>query len=192
MEYVGLMCRFVLAFVFLMASIPKLRARDDFVRAVRNYRLLPGRLNEPVAIWLPRVELVVALALGLGVGTAVVAGAAGALLVAFAGAVSVNLARGRRIDCGCATAPSPRTIGWGLVTRDLALAGMAIAVVAADPGVLDIASSGPQDAASPTEGDAVAIVMLAALAVLAGLLISGWTALRSAMRASSGSAVGAP
>jgi uncharacterized membrane protein YphA (DoxX/SURF4 family) len=182
LEYVGLTCRFVLAFVFLLASIPKLRARDDFHRAVRNYRLLPERLNEPVSTWLPRLEFSVALALLLGIGTSVVAAVAGALLVAFAGAVSINLARGRRIDCGCANAPSPRTIGWGLVARDLALAGMAAVVTIAESGVLAIAPVGGPEPTRITEGEAVAIAMLATLAVLASHLASAWRAVRAATR----------
>lgn len=173
-----------------MASVPKLRARNAFVRAVRNYRLLPERLNEPVATWLPRLELALAVALLLGVGTSIVAGVAGVLLVAFAAAVSANLARGRRIECGCATAPSPRTIGWGLVARDLALAGMATAVVTADPGVLAVAPIGAQETVSLAESDAVAIAMLAALSVLAYLLASAWLAMQTATRASLRSGVG--
>lgn len=35
--------RFVLAFVFLSASLPKLAARADFEEAVANYALLPSR-----------------------------------------------------------------------------------------------------------------------------------------------------
>jgi uncharacterized membrane protein YphA (DoxX/SURF4 family) len=182
LEHVGLTCRFVLAFVFLMASIPKLRAPDDFRRAMRNYRLLPERFNEPVSTWLPRLEFSLALALLLGIGTSVVAAIAGALLVVFAGAVSVNLARGRRIDCGCATAPSPRTIGWGLVARDLALAGVAAVVTTAESGALAIAPVGGPEATRLADGEAVAIVMLATLAVLASHLASAWLAVRAATR----------
>lgn len=191
LEAAALGFRFVLAFVFLNAGVSKLLAPGQFARAVRNYRLLPERLNESVATWLPRLELALALALLFGIGAAIVAGVAGALVVAFAGAVSVNLARGRRIDCGCATAPSPRTIGWGLVARNLALAAMAGAVVIADPGLLAVVAIRAQEVASLTAGEAVAIAMLAAVAVVTYLLVSSWLNLCSATRAFLGQQAGA-
>jgi hypothetical protein len=111
-----------------------------------------------------------------------VAGVAGALLVGFAGAVSINLVRGRRIDCGCATAPSPRTIGWGLVVRDLVLAGMATVVVISDPGLLAIVTLRASEEASFSTGEAFAIAMVAALAVFLNLLVASWLSVRSATR----------
>lgn len=43
-EAAALGFRFIMAFVFLSAAIPKLLAPAHFALAVRNYRLLPPRL----------------------------------------------------------------------------------------------------------------------------------------------------
>lgn len=175
----ALTCRYVVALVLLTAAIPKLVARQEFERAVRNYALLPLPLVRPVAAWLPRLELTCGLALLLGIAVAPVAMASGALLAVFALAVAVNLAGGRRIDCGCYSSVAPRRIGWGLVAGDLALAGMAATAALADPGVLAVFRlETPTTASSLSSEDGVAIGMLAAVLVLGHLVLSSWVGLR--------------
>src|SRR5215211_7230933 len=107
-EAAALFLRFLLAFVFLTAALPKLFARDDFERALRNYELLPRRLVPTVAAWLPRVELACALALFAGFAITFVTAIAAGMLTVFAAAVAVNLARGRIIECGCYSSSAPR------------------------------------------------------------------------------------
>lgn len=175
--------RFVLAFVFLHASVSKLLAPAHFARAVRNYRLLPARLNEPVATWLPRLELALALALLLGIAAAAGAALAAAMLLLFAGAVAINLARGREIDCGCLTTPSPRRIGWGLVASDLGLAVMAGAVAVVDPDVVALLPLATATSSSLSAETGLALATVAALLVLSYLVVSSWLNLRSAIRA---------
>jgi putative oxidoreductase len=159
-----------LAFVFLSAAIPKLLAPTEFALAVRNYRLLPPRLNEPVARWLPRLELALALTLLAGVGLRAAAALTFAVLLAFAGAIAINLARGRQIDCGCFPAASPRTIGWPLVARDLFLAIGALLILLATPETLAPPNLWSDTAADPGASDGVAIAVVAAIVVLVELL----------------------
>jgi uncharacterized membrane protein YphA (DoxX/SURF4 family) len=181
-EAAALGFRFILAFVFLNASLSKLFAPAHFALAVRNYRLLPASLNEPVARWLPRLELALALALLLGVAAGIAAGVAALMLVLFAGAVSINLARGREIDCGCLATPSPRTIRWSLVVTDLGLAAMAGVLAVVDPHVLAVLPFGSGAPSSLETGSAIALALLATLLVIGYLIVSGWLSLRSAIR----------
>jgi uncharacterized membrane protein YphA (DoxX/SURF4 family) len=125
--------RFFLGLVFLTASLPKLAAPDDFRRALRNYQLLPFRLVRPVATWLPRLELVLAVGLLAGVATPAIASLAATALFVFSAAVAVNLARGRKIECGCFSSSAPRQIAWPLVARDLVLAVAAAGVAIESP-----------------------------------------------------------
>jgi hypothetical protein len=120
-------CRFLLAGTFALAAWAKLRAREEFVGVVRNFRILPHALATPFATALPMVEA--AVAIGLLVGPAVPAAAGGAafLLLLFLSAIVVNLLRGRReIDCGCFRSGLRQTLGWGLALRNAALAGTAV------------------------------------------------------------------
>jgi hypothetical protein len=179
--------RFVLAFVFLTASVPKLLARSSFERAVANYALLPSSLVRPIAAWLPRLELLCAIALLFGIAIMPVAGSAAAMLGGFAFAVAVNLVRGREIDCGCNGSVTPRQISWGLAVGDLALAGMAIAAAVANPHVAAYGFGGPAASASPLDWhDALAMLILAGTLVLGQLLVSNALNLRLIVMEDSG------
>jgi hypothetical protein len=172
MEPAAVVLRFVLAFVFLAASLPKLLGSDDFRRAVRAYRLLPQSASAFVARWIPRLELLCALALLVGIAIPLVGAAAGTLLLIFAFAVAVNLARGREIDCGCYAKSSPRRITWTLVVRDCVLGAAAflVALQASSTLALDAFWRGSSpDALRPNEG--LALGALAMVVVLLDLLL---------------------
>lgn len=174
--------RFALAFVFLIAAIPKLFGRAELERAVANYALVPSSLVAIVAAWLPRLELGLAFALFLGVAVVPVAAGAAVLLLAFATVVALNLARGRRIDCGCQGSVAPRRIGWGLVTADLSLAAAAVAVAIASPRHLGVDWLGVSGRSSLSIDEGVAILTIAGGLVLTKQLISSWRALHAASR----------
>lgn len=162
--------RVFLGLVFLTSSLPKLAAPADFRRALRNYQLLPLRLVRPVATWLPRAELALALALLVGIETSLMATLAAAALLVFSGAVAINLARGRKIECGCFSGSSPREITWRLVLQDVVLAGPAIGVATKAP---------PMWAGS----DSFAIFLAAAFALVVVQLAMEWMRLRRAVSA---------
>jgi uncharacterized membrane protein YphA (DoxX/SURF4 family) len=176
MELASLTFRFLLAFVFISASIPKLAARAEFARAMENYGILPRRLVAPVARWLPRLELAVGLALLLGVATGPVALLVAAMLLLFAAGVAWNLVRGRRIDCGCAGIAVPRTISWPLVVRDFALVGVALTLALAPPDTLALVAWWPSHAGgTASSADAVALLLMSALVVVGeALVVDGW------------------
>ena len=118
--------RLVLAAVFAMAALSKLRALEEFVGVVHNYRVLPEPWVRAVAYALPPLEAAIALALLIEPAHGFGAVAAGALLVVFSLAMAVNLARGRlEIDCGCFAATLRQRISWSLVGRNLVLIGLA-------------------------------------------------------------------
>ena len=172
--------RYVVGLVFLAAALPKLIDRREFQRAVANYALLPRPLVAPMAAWLPRLELTFSLLLLLGVAVTPVAASVAALLLVFSLAVAINLARGKSFSCGCFSTVAPRKIGWGLVSGDLALAGVAVLVAVRDPGVLALA--GRAGASPLTAGDGVAGLLLATTLVVVYLLASSWISLRAASR----------
>lgn len=174
----ALTSRYVVAFVFLTAAIPKLVEQREFERAVRNYALVPELTVPAIATWLPRLELVCALALLLGVGVSLFAGIAAVLLLAFAAAIAVNLMRGRSIECGCRGSVASRRIGWGLVAGDIFLAGMAAMAALLAPGTLSLlaASDTPIGAS-----DGVAFL------IVAGVLVVGWLTITSARERASAS-----
>lgn len=178
MALLSLGFRFLLAFVFLAASVPKLVAPREFHRAVLNYRVLPDRLVQPVAASLPRLELALAVALLAGVALPVTALAAAVLLLAMAAAVGTNLVRGRRIDCGCFGVEASRQIAWSLVAQNLLLA-LAASFVAVRPAGFQLV--GLSSASDVTASSAVALAIAAAATVVGAALVAEMRRARPAM-----------
>lgn len=171
MELSLLGTRLFLGLIFLTSSLPKLAAPGDFRRALRNYQLLPLGLVRPVATWLPRVELALALALLVGIATPLMAMLTAAALLVFSGAVAINLARGRKIECGCFSGSSPREITWRLVLQDVVLAASAIAVAREAPAMW-------------AGSDSFAVFFAAAFTLVVVQLATEWMRLRRAVSAS--------
>lgn len=127
---VVLLARILLAAVFVVSAVAKLRDRPGSRAAVVGFGV-PAGLVAPVSAGLPFVELACA-ALLVAADPAATVGALGALLVltVFTAAIVVNLRRGNRVDCHCFGQLGAASIGWSTVARNaglLVLAGLALA-----------------------------------------------------------------
>ena len=123
--------RFALALVLLYASADKLLHPQDFANLVAGYHALPDMLVNPVAVWLPWLELLLGLCLISGFwcegATVLTAG----LFAVFWVLLIVSAARGIDVACGCFSTrpadpgaePTPMLFYIG---RDAALLGLAI------------------------------------------------------------------
>jgi uncharacterized membrane protein YphA (DoxX/SURF4 family) len=125
-----IVCRMLLAAIFLLASVPKIIAPHEFAIAVFRYQLLPDPAINLMATFLPWVELVAAVAILIPRTSAAAAAIFLGLLAVFTAAISIDLVRGIDISCGCFTfAADAGPIGWWEVMRDagfLALAGFVL------------------------------------------------------------------
>lgn len=129
-----LSARYFLVVLFAAAAFHKLLDSAAFVRVVADYRVMPAALAGPAAVLLIVAELAIAVALLTDGLHAPGAAAAAVLLLVYGAAMAINLARGRRsMDCGCAFGRSAGSLSYGLVVRNMALAGLAIALVSAGP-----------------------------------------------------------
>jgi putative oxidoreductase len=109
--------RVALGVVFIVASLDKIQNPEAFATTIANYRLLPYKFINGIAIVLPWLEVVTGTFLVLGVwiraSTMIVWG----LLFTFSTAISQALARGLDISCGCFTtnAAAERMSLWTLI-----------------------------------------------------------------------------
>lgn len=94
-----LICRWVIAVIFLVAAIPKLLHPSDFSATVGAYGLLPDFLVTPVALLLPPLEILMAVGLlfnkqwgRLGIFV---------FLLIFILVLGYGIHLGLDIDCGC-------------------------------------------------------------------------------------------
>jgi thiol-disulfide isomerase/thioredoxin len=163
-----LLARLALAAVFGVAGVAKLLDRAGTAQALTDFGI-PSRLTTRLAVGLPVVELVLAAALivrpsawwgGLG--------ALGLLLV-FTAVIARSLARGERPDCRCFGQLRVVPVGWSTLLRNVALTGLAAAIVGMawhDPGPSIVGWLDSLPLAERT----LAVVVLGFLAVTIGIL----------------------
>lgn len=110
-----------LAGVFIAAALPKISNPDQFALAVYQYQLLPTLFVNPVAIYLPWLEISCAAAL-----VVLPSARRGALLLiagmllAFTLAIAFVVLKGQPIPCGCFGDDSATT-GWWSLARNCGL-----------------------------------------------------------------------
>ena len=125
--WILLVSRIALGLVFLVSSIPKLRRPYDFIADVYDYQLVAPQVVHLVGIFLPWLELILALCLVGGVfvhGSLLVSCLALLFFVAIQCSV---LCRGMEIDCGCFGFVATSPIGYGTLLRTLLLFAVAFA-----------------------------------------------------------------
>lgn len=123
-----------LALLLSAAALHKWRDRAAFTQVLRNYGLLPARLEKPLTLLLVVLELSAAVALLLPAWRAPAALVAAALLLLYAVVMALSLLQGRRIaDCGCHVGEQRQAVSTPLVWRNLLLALLALNLLQA-PG----------------------------------------------------------
>ena len=121
-----LVCRIVLAAVFAISAIAKVRDRAGSAKAVREFGV-PAALVPLVAAGLPVAELGCAvLLLTADPGATLGAVASALLLGVFTVAIAVNLLQGRRPDCHCFGQLDTGETGWLTVGRNAVLIAIAL------------------------------------------------------------------
>jgi thiol-disulfide isomerase/thioredoxin len=176
MSTIALVARLVLAVVFAVAGIAKLRDRAGTRAAIVDFGG-PESIAGVLALVLLLAELAVA---GLLLpATTTPAGAAGglALLALFSGAIAVSLARGRSPECHCFGQLHSAPASWKTLGRNAALAAVAGAALAGS-----LAWSRLSAVAWVGGLDAVQAVALGAGVALVALVAGGCVAFFSLLR----------
>jgi len=122
---IPLACCAILAVVFAFAAVPKLIDPGSFAADLENYRVLPEHLVGHAALYLPALELAVAVALLLPNYRQGAAVLAAAMLLVFAVAMAQARVRGIDLSCGCFGAAFESKVSWWTVARSVLLAAIA-------------------------------------------------------------------
>jgi uncharacterized membrane protein YphA (DoxX/SURF4 family) len=127
--------RWILGLVFIYAGIHKIADPAAFSETIYNYRLFPDILINPLAIWLPWLELLAGLSFIIGIWVKGGALILSALSFAFAVTVGTALFRGLDISCGCfSLSESGERIQWTYIAQDFGLLLMGIQILWFDQG----------------------------------------------------------
>ena len=95
--------RVALGAVFIVSSLDKIQNPEAFATTIANYRFLPYKFINGIAIGLPWLEVITGTFLVLGVWIRANTMIVWSLLLAFSIAITQALARGLDISCGCFT-----------------------------------------------------------------------------------------
>jgi len=115
-----IIARIVLGAVFVYASFDKMANPDAFLKIIHNYRLLPVQLENPLAIFLPWMELITGLMLIVGKWEKASLMLYNVIMVIFVIALSLALIRGLDISCGCFSVnPSTTSDVWLRILLDI-------------------------------------------------------------------------
>ena len=134
-------CYLLFGGIYVLAAVGKLHQPKAVLRAILEYRLVPGELVPLAAAMLPGVELLAGTLMIMGMFVAfrrrrswvddyAEAGAwiGAILMVIFMVALTVSIFRGLSMDCGCfdllgLEIPFLKSskIGWDVVVRDLVM-----------------------------------------------------------------------
>ncbi len=122
--------RWLLGAVFIYAASGKIADPAGFALSIANYQLLPAAWVNPLALFLPWLELICGLGLVTGVGRHGSSLMVVLMLAVFAVALGYSAYRGLDIHCGCFSTDgggTPRL--WLDLARDLVLLALALAVL---------------------------------------------------------------
>ncbi len=111
--------RVLMGGIFLYAGYDKVLNPEQFALIVYNYRLLPDRLVNAVALVLPWVEIVAGAFLVLGLFPWASVTVYSGLVMVFMTGIVISLIRGLDITCGCfSTDPEGARMTWLTFFRD--------------------------------------------------------------------------
>ena len=119
-EYLSLLLRMVMGIIFIYASMTKIPYPAEFAKNVEAYRLFPYWSINPIAVFLPWMEMTCGLFLIIGLLTRASAAVLAGLMAGFTISLTVNVLRGSPISCGCFDSVGAQ-IGWYDVVRDIVL-----------------------------------------------------------------------
>jgi len=142
---VELVLRLLLGAFFVYASLDKIWSPAAFAKIVYQWQVVGPVPSNLVAVTLPWIELLAGLLILVGAWRRESALVTALLLVVFLVAAAAVMARGIDVEnCGCVSVAKAETasswlpawtkgVGWFLVSRNLVLLGVALAIAFAPP-----------------------------------------------------------
>lgn len=113
--------RIVVALMFIIVGVGKIAHPQEFAREISNYQILPVILINPMAVFLPWLELITGILILFGIQLRANAIIVAAMLIVFTTAVAIAVAKGLSINCGCYSQIAAQKVGIPKILENLGL-----------------------------------------------------------------------
>jgi uncharacterized membrane protein YphA (DoxX/SURF4 family) len=123
----------VLAAVFIYAGIQKIEDPHAFSQAISYYEFFPPFLINPIAVWLPWIEVAAGICLVIGRWVSGSALIVAVLAFAFGLLTGMAILRGLDISCGCfSLGGEQETVQWTHILANVLLLTMAMQILVSE------------------------------------------------------------
>ena len=139
-KYFLLFSRVILALVFIIAGIEKIRDLEGFAASIENYRLLPYFSINLAAILIPWIELTAGLLLLFGIRVRENSFIISLLMILFIFFVASAVVRDLDIECGCFGTHDGQRVGFQKLIENSILLLMGIQLYFFDSKILKLTS----------------------------------------------------
>lgn len=133
-----LIARIVVALMFIVVGVGKITHPEEFAREISNYQLLPIIFINPLAIFLPWLELITGMMILFGVQIRANAILVAAMLIAFTIAIIIAVAKGLSINCGCYSQIAAQKVGIPKILENTGLIILSLILVLTENKKLQI------------------------------------------------------
>ncbi len=113
--------RIVVALMFIIVGVGKIAHPEEFAREINNYQILPIIFINPLAIFLPWLELITGLMILFGMQIRANAIIVLCMLIIFTTGVAIAVVKGLSINCGCYSKIAAQKVGIPKILENLGL-----------------------------------------------------------------------
>lgn len=129
LNWIQIIIRFFLGFVFIYAAIAKISEPDQFAIAIFNYQLFPDFSINFLAVFVPWLEIVCGFGLLFGVYIKENSMIYLSLMTMFTIAIIISILRGLDIECGCFGSEDSSKVGIVKIGENIVLIFLSIFVL---------------------------------------------------------------
>jgi len=128
-NWIQIVIRFFLGFIFIYAAIGKISAPHEFAVAISDYQLFPDFSINFLAVFVPWLEMVCGFGLLFGVYIKENSMIYLSLMTMFTIAIIISLLRGLDIECGCFGSEDSSKVGIVKIGENIVLIFLALFVL---------------------------------------------------------------
>lgn len=136
--FLVLFARTVVALMFIIVGVGKIAHPEEFAREINNYQILPLIFVNPLAIFLPWLELITGMLILFGIQIRANALIVLGMLIVFTTGVAIAVAKGLSINCGCYSQIAAQKVGIPKILENIGLMILTLILIFTENNKLQI------------------------------------------------------